>query len=367
MKTKHFCMLMLTMFMFAACEKSEKLSAPSGLQGQQMGSTIVLAWNRVDGASNYEIQRNGMFLGSVNATNYTDNNPDNGYNSYEVIATDGQSRSQAANVNVYFDGGGNINNQHSTTPLSSVKMQDLIGYWEIVPYGEQSRNWYLQFNSDGTFLEEYNDKSTLKSYGVGVWNLQGGILNIQYYWRGSTRFFYSDQRTTHTLYITQYSNSSAEFYLPESTVRNDYYFTLQRLSYSDQAFSGNVSAGSTGGITKNRLVGTWLYADKSGAHYYTFKDNNNYNHVLIYGFESHQYNNYNGIYTLSSNTINVTIQQLIEAYRSGENSAGFNRKDVYMAEQFIVQSCDGSSIVWKENGAMHRCIKVQQSSREVDN
>ena len=50
MKTKHFCMLLLTVGLFAACEKSTKLTAPSGLQGQQMGNSIVLAWNRVDGA-----------------------------------------------------------------------------------------------------------------------------------------------------------------------------------------------------------------------------------------------------------------------------------------------------------------------------
>ena len=133
MKTKHFCMLLLTVGLFAACEKSEKLSAPSGLQGQQLGNTIVLAWNRVDGAISYEVQRNGMYLATTSSTNYTDNNPSQGYNSYEVTASDGSSRSQAAYVNVFFDntssggnGGGGSNPGGNTEQESVVLSTPVI-------------------------------------------------------------------------------------------------------------------------------------------------------------------------------------------------------------------------------------------------
>ena len=190
MKTKHFCMLLSAIFMFAACEKSEKLSTPSGLQGQQMGNTIVLAWNRVDGASNYEIQRNGMFLGSVNATNYTDNNPDNGYNSYEVIATDGQSRSQAAYVNVFFNGdssGGNEGsggaNPGGTTV--SITQSNLAGYWHgktQVYLGGSSydySDYYINLSSTGIWESIHVISSTKCAVTYGTWRLSGSTLNVE--------------------------------------------------------------------------------------------------------------------------------------------------------------------------------------------
>lgn len=190
MKAKHFCMLLLTVGLFAACEKSTKLTAPSGLQGQQMGNSIVLAWNRVDGAISYEIQRNGMFLGSSYSTNYTDNNPSSGYNSYEVIATDGQSRSQAAYVNVFFNGdssGGNEGsggaNPGGTTV--SITQSNLAGYWhgKTQTYSGGSSydysDYYINLSSTGIWESIHVISSTKCAVTYGTWRLSGSTLNVE--------------------------------------------------------------------------------------------------------------------------------------------------------------------------------------------
>lgn len=189
MKTKQFCMLLLAMVLFAACEKSGKLSAPSELQGQQMGNAIVLAWNRVDGAISYEVQRNGMYLITTSSTNYTDNNPSNGYNSYEVVSTDGQSRSQAAYVNIFFDGnssggdGGGGSNPGGTTV--TINQNNLAGYWhgKSLTYSDGSSSsysdYYINLSNTGLWESVHITASNKCSVSYGTWYLSASSLYVE--------------------------------------------------------------------------------------------------------------------------------------------------------------------------------------------
>ncbi len=186
MKTKHFCMLLLTMFMFAACEKSEKLSAPSGLQGQQMGSTVVLAWNRVDGAVRYVIERNGIFLMTQTSTTYTDHNPSNGYNSYEVYAENEHSKSQSAYVNVFFDGassggnGGGGSNPDNNNGYLDYTNQNISGIWKATWNKQMQLNEnYFTFDINGN-VQGVEIGSDYAFIYTGRYKFQGENLVITY-------------------------------------------------------------------------------------------------------------------------------------------------------------------------------------------
>ena len=68
------------------------VSAPTGVEASQSGSTITVSWNSVSNASNYEVYRSnsasGSYseIGSSTSTQLTDYYPLDGYNYYKVKA-----------------------------------------------------------------------------------------------------------------------------------------------------------------------------------------------------------------------------------------------------------------------------------------
>ena len=175
-----------SVYVCSACEKSEKLSAPSGLQGQQMGSTVVLAWNRVDGAVRYVIERDGIFLMTQTSTTYTDHNPSNGYNSYEVYAENEYSKSQSAYVNVFFDGassggnGGGSSNPDNNNGYLDYTNQNISGIWKATWNKQMQLNEnYFTFDINGN-VQGVEIGSDYAFIYTGRYKFQGENLVITY-------------------------------------------------------------------------------------------------------------------------------------------------------------------------------------------
>ena len=130
-----------------------------------------------------------MFLGSSYSTNYTDNNPSNGYNSYEVIATDGQSRSQAAYVNVFFNGGSSGGNggggSNPGGNTVSITQSNLAGYWhgKTQTYSGGSSydysDYYINMSSTGIWERVHIISSSSCAVTYGTWRLSGSTLYVQ--------------------------------------------------------------------------------------------------------------------------------------------------------------------------------------------
>lgn len=75
------------------------LSAPTNVKATQNGSTVVVSWNSVSGATGYEVfyssSSNGTYysLGTTTGTSKTDNYPYSGANYYKVVAKNSSSTS----------------------------------------------------------------------------------------------------------------------------------------------------------------------------------------------------------------------------------------------------------------------------------
>ncbi|MFB9878303.1 carbohydrate binding domain-containing protein [Planobispora siamensis] len=79
--------------------------APTGLSGTGGVTTATLRWNAVEGATGYNVYRNGTRVGTVTGTTYSENPPP-GSHQYQVTATNAageSSRSTAVSVTVGND------------------------------------------------------------------------------------------------------------------------------------------------------------------------------------------------------------------------------------------------------------------------
>jgi hypothetical protein len=94
------------------------LSAPTNVTAVQSGSTIIISWNAVSGATGYRVYRwfdssqSWELMGSTNNTSYTDNSPyyTNWNNWYCVEAINSTGISDKSNwVEIYFSSGGGGN------------------------------------------------------------------------------------------------------------------------------------------------------------------------------------------------------------------------------------------------------------------
>lgn len=85
------------------CEGQSGLSTPSNFKAYQEGNTIVLSWDKVSGASYYEINKNGSFWQSTSDTRIVDKKPEEGINSYELIASNGEKQSKPAKASCDFE------------------------------------------------------------------------------------------------------------------------------------------------------------------------------------------------------------------------------------------------------------------------
>ena len=60
--------------------------APTGLSASATGASVYLSWNSVANATSYWVYRNNTMIAIVTSTNYTDNYPLSGTNTYAVAS-----------------------------------------------------------------------------------------------------------------------------------------------------------------------------------------------------------------------------------------------------------------------------------------
>lgn len=190
MKTKQLCLLLLSMMLFAACEKTS-LSAPANLQGYTSGDKIVLTWNGVNGASYYEVAKHvnggGTQRWTVYNTNHTDYNPDNGINSYEVRAVSQSGQySTSAYTTVFYEGnGGNGGGTNPGDNTVSITKNNLSGYWhgktEKISGGSTSSygDYYINLSSTGIWERVHVISSAKCAVIYGTWSLSGSTIYVQ--------------------------------------------------------------------------------------------------------------------------------------------------------------------------------------------
>ena len=87
---------------FLGCEK-QGLSTPTGFKAVQEDDEIILTWNEVTGASFYEVTKNGSYWQSTSDTRLVDSKPEEGINSYELTASDGEKQSKPAKTSCNFE------------------------------------------------------------------------------------------------------------------------------------------------------------------------------------------------------------------------------------------------------------------------
>lgn len=100
----------------------DELSAPTGVNATQSGTSINITWNSVSGASSYKVYRSSSSSGtyslleSTSSTSYTDNSPLSGYNYYKVSAVNstGESTQSSYASCEYTSSGGNETQKPST-------------------------------------------------------------------------------------------------------------------------------------------------------------------------------------------------------------------------------------------------------------
>lgn len=260
MKTKHLCMLLLATFMLEACEKSVGLSAPTGLQGRQMGDDIVLAWNRVEGAVSYVIERNGTYLMSQTSTTYTDNNPSDGYNSYEVYAKNASSRSQSAYVNIFFEkkssggnnGGGGSNPDNNGGHLDYTN-QNISGIWKSSLNRQMQLNEnYFTFEANGN-VQGVEIGSDYAYIYTGKYKFQGDNLIITY----SKYEYYANGKVQSTIKMNeQYTYRMSELETGWMVWNTSEYEEILLYPANSITWPANISTS-----TYQSVVGTWERTD----------------------------------------------------------------------------------------------------------
>ena len=105
------------------------LPAPSNLVATLSGSSVVLTWNAVSGATGYKVYRrpasgSWVNIASPTGTSYTDNNPINGTNRYMVTAVNNAGESAQSNeriVDVTGGGGGTDTKPNTPTGVQAIK------------------------------------------------------------------------------------------------------------------------------------------------------------------------------------------------------------------------------------------------------
>ena len=218
----------------------------------------------VDGAISYEVQRNGMYLTTTSSTNYTDNNPSQGYNSYEVIATDGQSRSQAAYVNIFYDGnssggngGGGSNPGGGNTEQESVVLSTPV-------------------------ISNITSSSATIVFDISYSAANLTAVGIMYARTANYDFLYASLSDANlaTLQRTTSGNYSITFNLTSLNPGTQYvveaFAATSKSAYSSSEKKFTTSSGSSSGgtesgyltVNKTNLTGTWKSTFNGGDEYY---------------------------------------------------------------------------------------------------
>lgn len=118
-KTLFAAFLALMTFGLIGCESGVKkgLSKPTGLRVHQDGETLVLKWNAVKKADEYVLSRNGYYWQITSVTTATDYEPEEGNNTYEIVAVNDNAESEPATISYYYQtsGGGGGGGEETTS------------------------------------------------------------------------------------------------------------------------------------------------------------------------------------------------------------------------------------------------------------
>ena len=122
-KTLFAVFLALATFCLIGCEKSNEtgLAKPSGLRVYQDEQTLVLEWNAVKNAKEYSLSKNGYFWQVTSSTSAIDYQPEEGNNTYEVVAINANEESDPATVSYYFTPSGGGGGGGEETPAYYIK------------------------------------------------------------------------------------------------------------------------------------------------------------------------------------------------------------------------------------------------------
>lgn len=141
---------------FLGCEK-QGLSTPTGFKAVQEDDEIILTWNEVTGASFYEVTKNGSYWQSTSDTRLVDSKPEEGINSYELTASDGEKQSKPAKTSCNYEapasGGGEDNPQTGTS------------YYIKHPWNGGEWTWHKMKQDESTYTY------------VGTWGGVGANIN----------------------------------------------------------------------------------------------------------------------------------------------------------------------------------------------
>jgi len=190
---------------------STSLSAPTGVTATQNGSSVVVSWNSVQGATSYKVywssSTNGTYSldGTSNSTRYTDYLPLSGYNYYKVKAENNAGESAlssyaSCNYSSGGGGGGGGGGGATTVPsaptgviatnVGSALIPDIRVSWNSVS-GATSYKLYRSSSASGsysqigsattfTYLSDFNPREGSNYYRVRAVNSAGESANSNY-------------------------------------------------------------------------------------------------------------------------------------------------------------------------------------------
>ena len=136
-------------------------STPTGLSASQSGSTVLVSWSSVSGATSYRVYRSssssGIYtqIGTPIGTSFTDSSPLTGNNSYRVSAVNSAGESsQSSPVSVNFTSGGGVTIPNAPTSVTASRTPRSSEYvtisWNAVS-GATSYRIYYSMSANGNY------------------------------------------------------------------------------------------------------------------------------------------------------------------------------------------------------------------------
>jgi len=165
-----------------------KPNTPTGVTASQNGSSVIVSWSSVSGATSYKVYRSNSaagtysLIGSPSNSSYTDNSPLDGYNYYKIAAVNsaGESAqsSPPAYVNYTSGGGGTFVAVISITgvPTSGTAGTPLTLTGAVNPSNATNRSITWSVVSAGTTGATISG-STLNTTATGTVSVRATVVN----------------------------------------------------------------------------------------------------------------------------------------------------------------------------------------------
>lgn len=267
MKKFKLTALFLAIVSLSACEKSI-LDTPTGVQGQQVGNRIMLAWNMVEGANCYEIKSRAGYK-VVYTTTFTDEDPVEGFNSYVIEALNDHARSKPISINVFYSANSSNDNGGGTNPGGGGTNPDGNTQNESVVL---TRPTVSNITSSSARISYNIEYSAANLTAVGIMYARASNLDYQ--------FVSLSEENLATLQKSTNGNYSITFNLASLNAGTQYvvnaFAATSKRSYSssDNSFTTTSSSSSGGGssgnltVNKTNLTGTWTCTFNGSDKYY---------------------------------------------------------------------------------------------------